>query len=82
MRFANVLWCFIFIFIQLQEPSQTLQRDMVPTEESPNRVPNDKNSNSSSSENQITEEQRARMEANRLKALEKAAARAHLLQVS
>ncbi|KAH7516670.1 hypothetical protein FEM48_Zijuj10G0159800 [Ziziphus jujuba var. spinosa] len=66
----------------IDEPSQTLQSDTVPAVELPNQASNDKNSGSSSSENQITEEQRARMEANRLKALEKAAARARSLQVS
>ncbi|XP_048318703.2 uncharacterized protein LOC107429588, partial [Ziziphus jujuba] len=66
----------------VDEPSQTLQSDAVPAEELPNQASNDKNSGSSSSENQITEEQKARMEDNRLKALEKAAARARSLQVS
>ncbi|XP_024933782.3 uncharacterized protein LOC107429616 [Ziziphus jujuba] len=66
----------------IEEPSQTLQSDTVPAEELPNQASNDKNSGSSSSESQITEEQKARMEANRLKALEKAAARARSLQVS
>lgn len=49
-------------------------------EGSPKQVPN--NEGSRSSEVHVTEEQRARMEANRLKALERAAARARQLQVS
>lgn len=53
---------------------------MVAPKELPSHVPNDKNGNSS--ESQITEEQRARMESSRLKALEKAAARAHLSQAA
>lgn len=48
-------------------------------EGSPNRVRN--SGGSCSGEVCITEEQRARMEANRLKALERAAARARQLQV-
>lgn len=49
-------------------------------EGSPKQVRN--NEGSHSSEVHVTEEQRARMEANRLKALERAAARARQLQVS
>ena len=50
------------------------------TEETSNGVPNKGASLSSKAE--ITEEQRARMEANRLKALERRAARATLSQAS
>ncbi|XP_062112991.1 uncharacterized protein LOC133824138 [Humulus lupulus] len=61
----------------VEEPSQTLHYEMVSAKESP-KQPNDNVSNSK--ENEITEEQKVRMEANRLKALEKAAARARPLQ--
>lgn len=64
----------------MQEPPRTTQSDMAVLKEPLNQVPKDKESNSS--ESQITEEQRARMEANRLKAQEKAAARARLLQAA
>ncbi|KAK9175164.1 hypothetical protein WN944_027170 [Citrus x changshan-huyou] len=72
-----------------EESSQALQGDVAATnvpsterceEGSPKQVPN--NEGSRSSEVHVTEEQRARMEANRLKALERAAARARQLQVS
>ncbi|PON54679.1 Chromosome segregation in meiosis protein [Trema orientale] len=64
----------------IQEPSQTVHNDAVSETELPNQVP--RNNNSDSNENEITEAQKARMEANRLKALEKAAARARSLQVT
>ncbi|EXC33111.1 TIMELESS-interacting protein [Morus notabilis] len=64
----------------IEQPSANLQNGITPAKELPNQVPNDKVSQSI--ENDITEEQRARMEANRLKALEKAAARARSLQVT
>lgn len=69
-----------------EEPSQTLASDMVagdvPSEgssekELPNQVPEN---GPIRSDIQITEEQKARMEANRQKALERAAARVHLQQ--
>lgn len=44
------------------------------------QVPNLNNEVGESSENQMTDEQRARMDASRLKALEKAAARRRQLQ--
>ena len=53
---------------------------MVSAKELPTQVPNNNVNNSSESE--ITEEQKARMEASRLKALERAAARARALQVT
>ncbi|PRQ41372.1 putative transcription factor interactor and regulator CCHC(Zn) family [Rosa chinensis] len=46
------------------------------------QLPNTNNEVGDSSENQMTDEQRARMEASRLKALEKAAARRRQLQVA
>ncbi|XP_030506815.2 uncharacterized protein LOC115721863 isoform X1 [Cannabis sativa] len=64
----------------VEEPSQNLHHEIVSAKELPNQVPKDNASNSK--ENEITEEQKARMEANRLKALEKAAARARSLQVT
>ncbi|TXG56942.1 hypothetical protein EZV62_018255 [Acer yangbiense] len=72
-----------------EEPSQALQSDMVAGDLlsadgsrkiSPDEAPS--NAGSSSNVVQISEEQRARMEANRLKALERAAARAWPLQAS
>ncbi|KAH7570739.1 hypothetical protein JRO89_XS05G0173400 [Xanthoceras sorbifolium] len=64
----------------LHEPSRALQSDMVAADVS--RKISASNAGSSSNEVQITEEQRARMEANRLKAMERAAARARPLQAS
>lgn len=58
----------------------TLQTEIIGEKEIRNQVPNDKDSQSN--ENEITEDQRARMEANRLRALEKAAARARSQQVT
>ncbi|KAL5760621.1 hypothetical protein ACOSP7_019134 [Xanthoceras sorbifolium] len=63
-----------------EEPSRALQSDMVAADVS--RKISASNAGSSSNEVQITEEQRARMEANRLKAMERAAARARPLQAS
>ncbi|KAL6187200.1 hypothetical protein ACLB2K_043315 [Fragaria x ananassa] len=74
---------------QLQEPP--LQCDMVTAsisapdsfqKDSVTQLPNTNNEVHESSENQITDEQKARMEANRLKAVEKAAARHRQLQVA
>ncbi|PON50257.1 Chromosome segregation in meiosis protein [Parasponia andersonii] len=64
----------------IHESSQTVHNDAVSEKELPNHVP--RNNISDSNENEITEAQKARMEANRLKALEKAAARARSLQNS
>ncbi|KAK0575133.1 hypothetical protein LWI29_034414 [Acer saccharum] len=72
-----------------EEPSQALQSHMVAgsllsadgsRKISPDEAPS--NAGSSSNVVQISEEQKARMEANRLKALERAAARAQPLQAS
>ncbi|KAL6295361.1 hypothetical protein ACE6H2_003503 [Prunus campanulata] len=72
-----------------EEPSENLHGDVVAAsisapgsfqKELTNQVPN--NEASESKENQMTDEQRARMEASRLKALEKAAARRRQLQVA
>ena len=85
------------IFVQMQDPNQSINSNEPeqpskntmhvdlnlverPTEEIQNQVTN---SNAVQPDKiQITEEQRARMEANRLKAMERAAARAHLRQAS
>jgi len=72
----------------LQEPSQPVQNVISvstdpkssTTEKTSNEVPNNGTSPSSSAE--ITAEQRARMEANRLKALERRAAKASIPQSS
>ncbi|XP_068334060.1 chromosome segregation in meiosis protein 3-like [Pyrus communis] len=74
-----------------QEPSETFHGEMVAAsasisaadsfqKEITNQVEN--NEARESTENQMTDEQKARMEANRLKALEKAAARCRQLQVA
>ncbi|XP_077246379.1 zinc knuckle (CCHC-type) family protein isoform X2 [Tasmannia lanceolata] len=71
-----------------EEPRQSSQTEMVAAvvpdqtwvEEPPNQVAQNKECNSSKI--QVTEEQKARMEANRLKALEKIAARSRSLQSS
>lgn len=68
------------ITIELQQSFGTLQTEIIGAKEIRNQVPNDKDSQSN--ENEITEEQRARVEANRLRALEKAAARARSQQVT
>ena len=66
--------------IELQQSFGTLQNEIIGEKEIRNQVPNDKDSQSN--ENEITEDQRARMEANKLRALEKAAARARSQQVT
>ena len=71
-----IIFC---ITIELQQSFGTWQTEIIGGKEMRNQVPNDKDSQSN--ENEITEEQRARMEANRLRALEKAAARARSQQV-
>ncbi|KAL5554034.1 hypothetical protein UlMin_041435 [Ulmus minor] len=63
-----------------EESSQSLHTDIITTNEVPKQVSNENVSHASQSE--ITEEQRARIEANRLKAIEKAKVRAQSLQVA
>lgn len=74
-------------FLQDQLPS--LQNDMVAPVVAPTRGPVEETPNQSSgtvaslsTESRISEEQKARMEANRLKALERAAARARQPQAT
>ena len=64
----------------MQQPSGNSDNDVAATKELPYQILNE--SDSRSNENDITEQQRARMEANRLKALEKATARARALQAT
>lgn len=77
------------LFPWVQEPCQSSLTQRTSSEgfsdhssfnEAPNQVPD--NGTSSFSEIQVTEEQKARMEASRLKALERAAARARMSQAA
>ncbi|CAK9314826.1 unnamed protein product [Citrullus colocynthis] len=62
-----------------EKPLQNLQSDSFTNGETMEGVANQEPNTSNSSETQLTEEQRGRMEANRLKALERAAAKARSL---
>uniref|UniRef100_A0A161ZHS9 CCHC-type domain-containing protein n=1 Tax=Daucus carota subsp. sativus TaxID=79200 RepID=A0A161ZHS9_DAUCS len=65
-----------------EDPSQALHDDIVTAVSTPKEPPNQEagNTGSNSAEDQISEELKARIEANRLKALERAAARAKASQ--
>lgn len=68
-----------------EQPSKnTMHVDLNPVERSTEEIQNQVTNNNAveADKIQITEEQRVRMEANRLKAIERAAARARLSQAS
>ncbi|GAB4850675.1 hypothetical protein Ancab_029986, partial [Ancistrocladus abbreviatus] len=69
-----------FLVVLLQEASQTFQTDipLVQNMGKDSLVEPKDNGNKSNNAVQITDEQKARMEANKLKALERASARARL----